>query len=213
MNALKTGYVLLFLASLLLLAGCSTTKVVTSWHDDSYRSGALRKPLVMAIARKQVIRAKLEDEFVRELRAIGVDAVQSYKMFPELDELKADTIKDKLPGTDRDSILVTHLVDVKKETVYVPARTDVYPMGGAYSRPGYYDNFGSYYGQSYTVVSSPGYSYEFKVFVLETNLYAAATDKLVWTVVTETEHTDSIDSAVKDFVGAVVKNVEKNKVF
>jgi hypothetical protein len=205
-------YILLLLTGMLLLAGCSSTRVVTSWHDESYRSGVFKKPLVLALAKKEIIRAKLEDEFVRELRARGVDAVQSYKMFPEQEDLKADTIKEKLPGTDRDSIMVTHLVDVKKETVYVPERTEVYPTG-FYARPGYYGRFGTYYSQSYNVVTSPGYSYESKVYVLETNLYEAATEKLVWTVVTESEQSESVDDALKEFVGIVMKDIEKNKVF
>ncbi|HTG80739.1 MAG TPA: hypothetical protein VL949_02280 [Geobacteraceae bacterium] len=207
----KTCCVMLVLTCLLFLAGCSSTKIVTSWRDDSYRSGTFKKPLVLAIATKQVVRAKLEDELVRELRALGVDAMQSYRIFPEQEGLSADTIKAKLPGTDRDSILVTHLVDVKKETVYVPARTDVYPTGE--TMPLYYDRFGTYYAQSHSVVSSPGYSYEAKTYMVETNLYNAGNEKLVWTLVTATEEPGSFDAAVKDFVGTVIRGLEKNKVF
>jgi len=213
MKTQKFMNMLFVLTTTLALAGCSSTRLVTSWHDDSFRPGKFSRPLVVALVKKQVIRAKLEDEFARELRTIGVDAVQSYRVFPEQEELNPDTIRGQLPGTGRDSILVTHLVDVKKEIVNVPARTDVYPTGGMYAGPGYYNSFGSYYAQSYSVVSSPAYSYESKVFVAETNLYDGGTDKLVWTVVTETEEPSSIDSAVTEFVGVVVKDLRKNRIF
>ena len=212
MKTWHTGYILLALAGLLLLAGCSSTWVVTSWSDDPNRSSGFRKPLVVAIANKQIIRKKFEDEFVRDLRTMGLDAVQSYRMFPE-EDLKPDTIKAKLADTDRDSVLVMRLVDVKKETVDVPARTDMYSSGGGYSGVGYYNSgFDSYYARSYSTVTSPGYSYDFRVFVLETNLYDAGTRKLAGSVVTETHEPDSIDTAIKEFVREVLKSFRKYRL-
>lgn len=207
----------LLLAGLLspVLQCTSSTTLVTSWHDQSYRSGALRKPLVLAVANKGVVRVKLEDALARGLRGIGVDAVASYTMFPQKD-LTADTIKDKLPTTDRDSVMVTRLVDVKRETVVVPAETEVYPLGvGGYPAyyPAYASRWDTYYTQSYSVVSAPGYTYETKKYVLQTNLYEAVSEKLVWTAVTESEEPSSLDDAIGSFVGVIVKDVEKNRLF
>jgi hypothetical protein len=217
MNKTRISYFLLGLTGMLCLAGCSTTSVVTSWRDAGYVESGLKKPLVLAITDKEVIRFKIEDEFVRALQGMGVDAVQSYKMFPVLKGLNPDSIMAKLPGTGRDSILVTHLVDVKKETVHVPATTEVCPTGGGYAGPYWgpsdYNSFGSYYAQCYDVVNSPTYSYESKTYVLETNLYDAGTEKLVWTVTTDTKDPISLDSAMKDFVGVVMKDVQKNNLF
>lgn len=209
----STFYCLLLLwAGVLLLSGCSSTRIVTSWHDETVPNGTIRKPLVMALAKKQVIRAKLEDELVRELRASGVDALQSYRDFPDLSAATPDNIKARLAGLDRDSVLVTHLVDVKKETVNVPAQTTVYPAGG-YTVPVHYSRFDSYYVQSYNVVSSPAYSYESKIYSLETNLYDAKNEKLVWTAATETEDPSSVDSAINDIVKVVMKNIKQSRLF
>jgi len=199
----------LLLACLLILGGCSSTRLVTSWRDASFQGGQLRKPLVMAIVQKQIIRAKLEDEFVSQLRTMGVEAVQSYKFFPDQQGLDHDTIRARFPETGCDSVLVTRLVDVKKETAYVPGSTQVTSYGG----PGYYDNFGSYYANSYTVVSTPGYTYDYKVYTLETNLYEARDEKLVWTAVTETEEPASVDAALKEFAVIVTGNMKKNNLF
>jgi hypothetical protein len=203
---------LLLVIGMLFLAGCSSTRIVTSWKDESLPSGSFKKPLILAVASRQVIRAKLEDEFVRELRAIGVDAQQSYKVFPDLNGVSPDTIRDRFPDLDRDSALVIHLTTVKRETVDVPPQATVYPVGG-YSGPGYYNRFGSYYTQAYGVNFTPGHTYEFKIYVLETNLYDGKTEKLVWTVATETEDPVSVDSAVYDFVGVVMKNIKQSRLF
>jgi hypothetical protein len=185
----------------------SSTSVVSSWHDQGYRSGSLHKPLVVAAASTPVVRVKIEDSLVRELRGIGVDAVASHAIFPQ-SELTAAIIKDKLPSTDRDSVMVTHLVDVKHEVVVVPEQTEVY---GGY--PAYADRWGTYYAHSYTVVTSPAYAYETKKYILQTNLYDAADEKLVWTVVTESQEPASLDDAIAAFAGVVVKNVEQNRLF
>jgi len=190
----------------------SSTALVSSWHDSSYRSGSLRRPLVVAVANKHLVRVKLEDQLARGLRGVGVDAVASYTMFPQK-ELLAETIKDRLPSTDRDSVMITHLVDVKLETVSLPAPADYSMTAAGYPYPGYTDRWGTYYSQSYGYVSSPSYTYASKKYVLQTKLYDAATDRLVWTVVTQSEESPTLDSAIDDFVGVIVKDVQQNRLF
>jgi len=212
MSLLKSRNLLFVLTCLLFLSGCASSRIVVSWSDEAYRNGTFKKPLVLAIAKKQIIRANLEDEFVKEMRAVGVDAIQSYRLFPGQDDLRPEMIVSKLAVNNRDSILVMHLVDVKNETVQVPARTAVHTSGGLYGGPAHYNSFGSYYSHSYSVVSSPAYNYDFKVFVLETNLYDAATDKLAWTVMTETDEPGSIDAAIREFVTLVMQDLKKNRI-
>ncbi len=194
----------------LLAADCTpSTSVVTSWQDRSYRSGSLKKPLVVAVANKRLVRIELEDELARGLRGIGVDAVPSHTMFFEK-ELTEATIKDRLPSTDRDSVMVTHLVDVKRETAVIPEQT--YYVGPE-DYPRLSQRWGTYYTHTYDVVTSPEYTYEAKRFVLQTNLYSAANEKLVWSAVTESAAVDSLDEAMGSFAGIIVKEVEKNRLF
>jgi len=165
--------------------------------------GTIKKPLVLALAKKQVIRAKLEDELVRELRAGGVDALQSYQVFPDLNETTPAIIKHRLPELERDSVLVSHLLDVKKEMVNV----------GGYTVPDHYGRFDTYYAQSYTVVRAPSHSYVSKIYSIETNLYDARNEKLVWTAVTETEDPGSVDTAIDEIVKVVMKNIKQSRLF
>jgi hypothetical protein len=214
MGTRKTGCLLLLaLIGSLMLVGCTpSTRLLASWHDPSYRPGTLHRPLVLAVARQPAVRAKLEDEFVRQLRADGVDAMQSYELVGTVvgPNLIAQ-VKDKLPAAHRDSVLVTHLVDVKTETVFVPS--EGYGPYYGYSYPAYYDRLGAYYAHSYASVGEPGYTYEYRTYELETNLYDAATDKLVWTVSTESEAPGSLDDAVHDFVGVVMKDIKERGLF
>jgi hypothetical protein len=187
---------------MLLLSACSYSRVVTSWRDDSLQSGQLKKTMVLVIVKKDVIRNRLEDEFVLQLQKLGVQAVQSYKTFPDLTGVDAQQIKASLVAAGLDSVLVARLVDTKNETSYVPATT------------GYSTTFGSYYGGTHAVVYSPGYSYDYLVFTLQNNLFAARDEKLVWSAVTETEEPQgSVDDALRDFAEVIIKDMKNNKVY
>jgi hypothetical protein len=194
-----------------IATGCSTTNIVVSWQDNLAPAYTLKQPLVIAIVPKQIIRARVEDEFVNSLRLSGVNAVASYRLFPEMQSVTVDSVKAKIPSTGCDSIIVTRLVDTKQETVVVPPTTSVY--GGAYGGPGYYGSFDSYYARSYSVVTTPGYSYVEKFYKVETNLYSVKDSKLVWTAVSETEDSESMDAAIVDFVKVIMKDLRKGKIF
>ncbi len=199
-------------AVLALVVSCtSSTSLVRSWHDDSYKSGSLRKPLVVAVASQPMIRLKIEDELVRGLRGIGIDAVASHSSFAERD-LTVDVLREKLPSSDRDSVMVTHLVDVKLETVVVPEQTETYGSP-AVDYPRYADNWPAYYSHSYSVVTSPSYAYQTKKYVLETTLYDVKTEKRVWSAVTRSNEPESLDEAVETFANVIVKDVQKTRMF
>ena len=196
-----------------IMNGCSTTKIIVSWQDGSTPAPALKKPLVIAIVPKQLIRSKLEDEFVSSLRQLGVDAVASHTIFPEMQAVTPASVKAAVPSSGCDAILVTHLVDVKQETVHVPARTDVYGSGGVYGGPAHYGSFDSYYARSYGVVTTPAYNYAEKYYQVETNIYSVKEGKLLWTAATETEDTGSMDKAIEDFTRVIMKDLRKRQIF
>jgi len=197
----------LLLIVITAFSACSTTTLLTSWNDGRVQPHTLKKPLVIAIVPKPLIRKRLEGEFVQSFKQIGIDAVPSYIAFEDFEALKPDSVKAKLPSLGCDSMLVIRLLDVKQETVHVPARTDVY------ARPAYYGSYGGYYANSYSVVNSPAYNYVEKKYVAETNIYDAIEGKLIWTGATETEDTSSVDSAIADFTKVLMKDIRAKSIF
>jgi len=194
----------LFVSALVMLAlaGCApaTTTLVGSWRAPSYE-GTLRRPLVVAVAQSRYVRVRLEDDLVLGLRRIGVDAVASHTIFPDHEPSVPD-IADELPSTDRDSMMITRLVDVKTETSFVPSE----PVGPN-------DSWSAYYMESAKVVRTPPYTYQQKKVVVRTNLYSLANGKLVWSATTDNEAAPSLDSAISAFVDVVVADAEKSRVF
>ena len=206
-------YVKMFLlaGAISIFSGCSTTTLLTSWHDSTVPGYTLKKPLVVAIVKTPLVRKKLEDEFVKSFQKIGINALPSYTTFPEMSDLAPDSVKGRLPSLGRDSILVSRLLDVNQETVHVPARTDVY--GGGFARPAYYGSYGGYYANSVSVVSTPAYNYVEKFYVVESNIYDAIEGKLIWTGATETADTASIDAAITEFTKILMKDIRAKSIF
>lgn len=195
---------------MLSLTACSYTRITTSWRADDFQKGQIKKTMVMAIVEKKIIRWKIEDEFVLNLRKMGVDAVQSYKSLPELKGVDVNRVKTVVAETGHDSILVVRLLDTRKETAVVPATTTTTGgLGG-----GWGNSFGTYYSGSSTTIYSPGYTFDYKVFTVQGNLYVAGDEKLVWTVVAEIEEPpDSVDAALKEFANIITGDLKKKDLF
>ena len=151
---MKTRLVTL-LTALLLLTGCQTTEVLSTWSDDS-RGETFRDVLVIAILKEPAYRNMVEQRLVEVLQAQGVEAESASILYPREGPMDQDIIDGMVGQSSADSVMIVRLVDTRKETVYTPGTTYIPGgYGGRYSM-GYY----GYYGGGYTVMSTPGYSTE-----------------------------------------------------
>jgi len=181
----------LVLLGLLFLSACSYSKINMSWRDDAYPAGQLKRTMVLVVVENQSIRLRLEDELAFELRKLGVDATQGYKIFPDIKKVDIHKIRANFAVTGQDSLLVTRVTDSRSDSVYVP------PVGG--------------YAPMW---DSTGLTYDFKVFTLQNNLYAARDEKLVWTAVTTAEEPPSdLDATIKDYARMIVEDINNKKIY
>lgn len=183
-------------------AGCgSSIKVTDSWTDADREGQRVQSIMVLGIAKEATARRLFEDNFVEELQKRGVHAIVSYRLLSG--ELNKQMIDDAVTDAGVTTIMVTRMVDKKKETVYTPGTTTVY---GGY--PGYYGSYYGYYNHGYSTVSSPGYISEWITFVLESNLYDVATDTLIWTARTEMDDPKTIEKAVDALTVVLTRNMQ-----
>ena len=69
--------------ALLALASCSTTTIVDQWQSPGYTGGPFKRILVVGITKEAMTRRIFEDEFVKQLKARGTDAIASYTLIAE----------------------------------------------------------------------------------------------------------------------------------
>jgi hypothetical protein len=191
------------LAVAMLVTACASTQLTSIWKDPSYQARPA-KIMVIGLAKKPEIRRLFEDEFVRQLKARGTEAIASYTVLAEQQQNDQAAIAAKVKEMGADSVLLTRLVDKKTVQFYVP--------GTVYAPPPYYSSWPAYYGNSYSTMASPGYVGEDQYAVIETNLYEAGNEKLVWTATSETLIGDSNRNLIMAYIEVMVKAMSYNKL-
>ncbi|TXT23293.1 MAG: hypothetical protein FD134_2224 [Gallionellaceae bacterium] len=189
-------------ASTVLMACATATQPDEMWMDPSYRS-LPKKIMVVGVSRKPVNRRIFEDEFVRQITAHNVEAVASYTVLP--DELQGDhnAIAGKVKEMGADTVLITRVTGKKTVKTYVPG---FYP-------PPYYGTWPDYYGYGYNAMYSPGFMAEEEITVIETNLYDASNDRLIWGSTTEVVKRGSSQDRINRYIGIVMKAMAAQGLF
>ena len=186
----KVFYCALIL-SLIILAGCSKKPAVNDiWLDETYYERQYESVLVIGLAEKITFRNLFEGNLVSQLRKIGIEAFPSYEILPYTNMLTREAVLTAVQKYAIDSVLITSLVGRDIKTIY-------YSEGNAdYSNPYSYSRF---VNDNINRSGQTG-SYDVDVLFLKTNLYDVTSEKLVWSMVSETEFkykTNSLNAAIK----------------
>ncbi|UCG14000.1 MAG: hypothetical protein JSU72_05885 [Deltaproteobacteria bacterium] len=202
---LPGGSTIVFLSFLLSCTGAST-KLTSVWKDSTYEGGFLNSVMVVGVSDNFQDRKMFEDVFTKRLKSNGMRAVASNVAISSDDQLNRDNIKRSAEKLGIDAVLVTHLISVEEKTVYRPPPTNPLPP-----EP-YYNNLSSYYPVVSEYTHYPGYYSKHKYVRLESNLYETATEKLIWSVKSETVETATVKQTIDSLCTAVMKNLRQNKL-
>ncbi len=186
------------MAIALLLTACASTQLHAVWRDPAYQARPA-KIMVVGVAKNPINRRLFEDEFVLQLKARGTEAIASYTVLSDKLQSDHEAIAAKVKELGADTILITRLVSKKIVQTYIP--------GTRYYPPPHYGSWPNYYGYGYRYMQTPGYIVEDEYAVMETNLYEAKDDKLVWAASSETGILDSNQNLIQGYVEIMVKNM------
>lgn len=184
------------LISFVLLAACSTTQVKSVWKDPTYIGKPL-KIMVVAVSKEAITRRMVEDEFVLQLKAHGVEGIASYSVLPDKKQHDQEAISKMVGQLGADSVLISRLVSKRNVRVYYPATIT--------HRPHRYSKWPYYYQDGYEMVNTPGYSTKYEYALMEINLYDASNDNLLWAATTETGMSNFNQALVKPYIGSIMK--------
>ncbi|MGR8933274.1 MAG: hypothetical protein ACU837_02660 [Gammaproteobacteria bacterium] len=192
--------------SVFALSACATTTLTHVWKDPQWVPGTIKTMLVVGIAGEPAKRRLFEDEFAKQLRAHHINVVKSYDVISleELNDKKGAIEKFRDIGVD--AVLATRLVDKQTIDTY-------YPPTYSYAPAGAYLGWGDYYGLGYSFMASPGYYVSEDLVKLETNIYEAKNEKLIWSALSDTWlDRASQDSVIADFIEVLTKRLTKDGV-
>ena len=181
-----------------LLIGCSQTKVTSVWVDQEYQGDGIDDVFVVGVSKDGGLRRIFEDEFVTLFKQRGVKAISSYRLLPDEDLRDEKKLDSKVIESGSDTILMTRILDIRKDTQYIPP--DYVYTGGWHG----------YYNRAYMV--SPGHTVEYETAVLETNLYDLKTDKLIWSARSDAPTDGKVGNHIKDFARSIINQLAEAKL-
>jgi hypothetical protein len=205
--AALTGAPLLAVGSV----GCAgRTTIEHYWRSPGW-SGAFTHVAIFGVSRLAGVRRDFETRMAAALAGAGVKATPSHVLLRdrgELPDVEESTPSPSDPSPARvlaehgiDGALVTRLVGVDRDLRYVDG-IPYAAVGGV--RPGFYGPgfYDYYYGMAY----SPGYTVDYAIVTLETNLYDVASLELVWAGLSETFDPKNVTQAIESYA-KVMTNV------
>jgi hypothetical protein len=191
-------------------AGCSTSKVTSSWKANDITSQKYNKIMVLGLTREadRTIQENMETHIVDDLKNLGYNAVSSLKEYgpKAFDKMDEEVAIDKLKNSGVDAVLTIVLLDKEKEKRYVPG--DIY-----YSPYGYYQNrFWRYRALLYYRIYEPGYYVTDTRYFWESNLYKMDDQKLIYSVQTQSFSPANMETMAHEYGKMIVKNMVKENV-
>lgn len=199
--------ILLLCCSVMILAGCATTNVIDTWKDDS-QVQKFKKIYVLGVIKEPAYRRMVEYRLLNILKKAGVDAHATVDIFPNVDQIDKTAAATFIKENGVDGVMVVRLVDKRQETVYTPGETYIY--GGYGDR--YMGGWHGYYGGGYQVMSTPGYTTEYLISMVESTIFSTDENKRVWSTMTETSET-SVDEAIDSYIKAMDKQLKSSGLF
>jgi hypothetical protein len=182
-----------------LTACAASTKIVNQWVNPDYTSPRFRKIMVIGVSKQPSIRRTFEDEFVKQLKVAGVEAVPSYLYIPEDGQVDEGRLQEAVKRANADAVIITRLVRVEKKTEMSPGFYQPGPFGfyGGYSAAwlGYYE---------------PPRIYQYDVYISETSLYDM--NQLVWAGTVETTDPGDINKEIERYVDTVIDALKSKKL-
>jgi hypothetical protein len=196
------GFLFSVLIVCLVLAACASTKLVNQWSNPAYTALSIKKVMVIGVARQSSIRRSFEDEFVNQLKAVGVDAVPGYQYIQEEGQVGEERLRQAVAQAKTDAVIITRLVKREEKTQVTP---------GFYQPPAGLGFYG-WYSAGWVGYYEPPRVYQYDVYTSETSLYDTVKNQVVWTGTAETTAPGDIDKEIKNYAEIMIRALKEKKL-
>jgi hypothetical protein len=208
----KTAIFSGIMIALIYLSSCSTTSTVVtgSWKKESIDK-EYKNIVVEAFLPTAENKSALEMQMVKGLKEKGIEASaygEELPAAPIQDEDTKDEILQEISDKGNDGILTISVIDRQAESRYVPGASPYAP----YPRYPYYGSFWGYYDYWYPYFYGPGYYALENVYYIETNLFDAETEELVWSAQSKTYEHRTLETFSRDYAKEVIEELIEDNV-
>jgi hypothetical protein len=200
----------IFVFLLLVLTGCSSSKITHSWKSSNAEIKSNQKILVLGLIHDndRNMQEKMEQHLVTDLFELGYIASSALKEYgpKAFEKMTEQDVLDKIKNSGFDVVLTIVLLDKSRERYYVPGKIYYSPYT-MYQR-----GFWRYYTMMNERIYSPGYYEESTRYFWESNLFDVQFKQLIYSAQTESFDPASAEILGHEYGQIIVKNLLKEKI-
>ena len=190
-----------YLICILLVAGCTTSKITTSWKAPEINTKQYNKILVLGLIydKDRSLQQKLEQHLIGDLANLGYNAVSALaeygpKTFNDMNEKQA---LEKIKNSGVDAVITIILLDKEKERNYLNGHNL------------YYGPFWDYLESRNSRIIEPGYYVTDTKYFWESNYYDMSTQSLLYSVQTKSFNPANTEKLGHEYGKLIVKNMKE----
>lgn len=207
---MRRRHLLLSLLLALLLSGCASVSLVASWKDPATPVTRYQTLLVVGITENVQTRQLFEEVMADRLRGRGVTAIPGYTVAGSAKQQSREALEEALKKSRADAVVTTRITSRKKAT---DTRAGYTMTDRGFANPYLSDydvlpwDLYGFYGAtvSYaTFDSKPVEVTTSRTLTLETNLFDARSERLVWSATTTIEDPKGVITASKELSDTVI---------
>jgi hypothetical protein len=184
---------------MVLLQGCATSRLTGVWSDPGYSGGPVTSVVVMGVSDKAAHRRLFENDFSMELQKLGLKAIASETIIPNIEQVSREEAKRIVRDTGSSAVIVTKTVGIDTRTETTPARVERIHRGSLNARQGSFEAI---------EISLPPQETQYTVVQLETALYDIATGKCLWSATSEAINPQDVETLIASIIKTVIKDMQ-----
>ncbi len=198
--------------SLLLLTGCSSTRLVSTWKNPDIVLFDAYQVLVVGMSQDDNTRMEFETRFAEAFKGQGVDAVRSIDLFDveftssKRSEQELAEVEQQLLDKGFDAILVTKVVGTENRRTFREHINEVDKM---------FVRFSTDYLEHQEIYYDPEYYDTFNIYHSETSLYCICLGKeieLIWRGEVDVTEPNNISKTIDSYIKLVTKSMGEEDV-
>ena len=212
----KSANIFLAFLVMLIMTGCSSVSLRSSWKDTGVPAKQYRKLLVVGISEKSQMREVFEEVFASEVIKKGFVGIASYTITGVNGKISRAGLEEAVKKTGADGVITTRMVGMKKDS---DTRAGFVMTDQGYTNTGfigsdlYPTNFFDFYGASVQYATFEHKSVDVTTSTeatIETNLFDTGTGRLVWSGTSSAMNPEGIITISRDLADSVIKAMTRD---
>ena len=202
----------LVIGLMVILMGCSSAELVSTWKNPEIVIFDASKVLVVGMTSKKKAQQNFETKMVQEFTQRNIEAMRSIDLFDvafteaSKSEAELDEVEEQLLDKDFDAILFTKVLGTENRESFSQKLAEIERSN---------ERFKDDYMSHQDIYYDDDYYDQYTVYLVETSLYCIGVGKerdLIWRGVIELTDPVVLNKTIDQYIGLVVREMEDQEL-